>query len=126
MKAQLDSASRPSLSDQIHGAANQELVAMLLEGARKFTTQAAMAVLDRDQPGKERLVLRTSAIIEHLGIMLNHEEGGEVVDNLSRLYEWWLKEVLDASICDDADRLKRVASQMASMGEGWEQQRGVA
>lgn len=98
---------------------------MLLEGARGFTLQAATAMKEHDQPGKTHLVNRVAAIIEQLVVMLNFEEGGPVVENLAAIYEWWIKELMEASHANDPERLLRIAIQMGSMGEGWEQQ-GVA
>ena len=125
MATTLRSSSDQSLSDRITAAPAQELVAMLLEGARGFTTQAVSAIQRQDQEGKAHLVNRVGAIIEQLVVMLNFEEGGEVVGNLARVYEWWLQELLAASEANDAERLLHVARQMEGLGESW-QELGVA
>lgn len=119
MREELDSIATQDLSERITAAAPQELVAMLLDGASGFTDQAVAAIQQRDQPAKFRLVNRVSAIIEQLVTMLNYEEGGAVVDNLSRIYEWWLRELLDASAQDSAPRLQRISLQMGSLKESW-------
>ena len=120
MQTQLDSPTGPTLIEKITDAPPQELVAMLLEGARGFMTKAVVAIQQRDLPAKASLVNRVCAIIEQLVVMLNFEEGGEVVANLSRIYEWWLKELLDASGQDAVDRLQRISTQMGAMQESWQ------
>ena len=92
---------------------------MLLEGARGFTDQVVVAIQRRDAQEKGRLVNKVSAIIEHLATMLNYEEGGPIVDNLSRIYEWWLQELLDASAQNAAGRLQAIASQMENLQGSW-------
>ena len=121
MQTELENPTARTLTERIADAPPQELVALLLEGARGFTAKAMVAIQQRDLPAKARLVGRVSAIIEQLLVMLNFEEGGEVVSNLSRIYEWWLKELLDASCHDAVDRLQRICTQMGSMQESWQQ-----
>ena len=122
MQGQPDSTSNQSLSDRITAAPPQEVVAMLLGGAQGFIDQTVVAIQQRDLPAKTRLVNRVSAIIEQLVIMLNFEGGGEVVDNLSRIYEWWLTELFEASSQNATDRLRHIAVQMGNMQETWQSQ----
>jgi flagellar protein FliS len=98
------------LSQKINAANPEQLVAMLLEGARRFTDQAVAAIQRRDVSSKARLVNRVSAIIEELMVRLNHEEGGELVENLTRIYEWWLHELFDGSQFNQPERLQKVAA----------------
>jgi flagellar protein FliS len=119
MQVELESSASVGLEARIDAAAPQEVVAMLLEGASGFTDRVVLAIAQRDQPGKARMVNKVSAIIEHLVTMLNYEEGGALVDNLSRIYEFWLRELLDASAQDSAARLQRIAIQMGTLKESW-------
>ena len=109
------------LAQRINGASSEQLVAMLLEGAQRFLNQAIVALRSRDIPAKARLVNRVSAIIEELTVRLNHEEGGEVVENLTRIYEWWLKELFEASQKNQPERLEFIGHQMADMKATWDQ-----
>jgi flagellin-specific chaperone FliS len=53
-------------------------------------------------------------------LRLNHEEGGELVTNLTRLYEWWLNEVFAASQKNQPDRLEKISIQMGEVRAAWE------
>ncbi len=64
---------------------------------------------------------RVLAILQELTRRLNHEQGGELVDHLIRVYDWWGREVLDAGKQEDVDRLKVIASQMGEIRRSWEQ-----
>ena len=109
------------LSQKINAANPEQLVALLLEGAKRFTDQAVAAIQRRDLQGKARLVNRVSAIVEELMVRLNHEEGGEVVENLTRIYEWWLHELFSAGQAGQVERLQRISAQMESMRKSWEE-----
>jgi flagellar protein FliS len=109
------------LSQRINASNPEQLVAMLLEGARRFTDQAVGAIQRRDVSSKAKSVNRVSAIIEELMVRLNHEEGGELVENLTRIYEWWLHELFDGSQFNQAERLQRIAAQMETIQKTWEE-----
>lgn len=108
------------LVQKISGASQEQLAAMLLEGAQKFLSQAITAMGVRDIPAKARLVNRVSAIIEELTVQLNLDEGGELVTNLARLYDWWLNEIFQGSQNNQRDRLERVHKQMGEIKATWE------
>ena len=109
------------LVQRINGATAEQLVVMLLEGGQRFLGQAISAMANRDIPAKARLVNRVSAIIEELMVRLNHEEGGDLVVNLSRLYEWWLNELFEGSQNNQPDRLERIHRQMGEVRASWEE-----
>lgn len=98
----------------------EHMVVLLLEGGQRFLVKLEEA-LASDEPGlKEHYSRKVLAIIEELHRRLNHEQGGELVDNLIKLYEWWRREVLLAGAQGDAERLRRVHAQMGEVRQGWE------
>ena len=107
------------LIQRINGASPEQLVALLLEGAERFLAQTIQAMETRDMTLKARMVNRVSAIIEELLVRLNHEEGGEVVTNLTRIYDWWLHELFAATNANESRRLVRISNQMGGLKEAW-------
>lgn len=114
-------ATSQYLTQRINGATPEQLIVILLEGGQRFLGQAIAAMVQRDIPAKARLVNRVSAIIEELMVRLNHEEGGELVANLTRLYEWWLNELFEGSQNNQPERLERVHRQMGEIRLTWEE-----
>lgn len=114
-------ASDHYLTQRVMGASPEQLVALLLEGAQRFMAQATQSLARKDYAAKGKAINRVSAIIEELALRLDHEEGGELVDNLIRIYDWWAREILVASGALDAGRLERISRQMGEMREAWEQ-----
>ncbi len=109
------------LAQKVLGASPEGLVALLLEGGQRFLAQAAQAIQRKDVAERARLVGRVLAILDELMTRLNHEEGGEVVTNLVRLYDWWGFETVQASTANDASRIERVIRQMGDLRETWEE-----
>jgi flagellar protein FliS len=108
------------LLQRINSASPEQMCALLLEGAQRFVGQATLAMERRDIPGRARAVNKASAIIEELMVRLNHEEGGPVVENLIRIYEWWTFEMFEGSKGSDPARLNLIAQQMGELKETWE------
>ena len=114
-------ASDQYLTQRVMGASPEQLVALLLEGGQRFLAQAAHAISRKDYAAKGQALNRVSAIIEELALRLDHEGGGELVENLMRLYDWWGREIIDAGAQLEAPRLERVSRQMGEMRQSWEQ-----
>lgn len=109
------------LTQRVMGASPEQLVVLLLEGGQRFLLQATQAISKRDIATKAHAINRVTAIVEELAVGLNHEAGGELVDNLTRLYDWWAREVFEAGAAMDAARLDRVSRQMGDMKQSWDQ-----
>lgn len=114
-------ASDQYLTQRVIGASPEQLVALLLEGAQRFLAQAVQALGRKDYAVKGVALNRTSAIVEELTVRLDLEGGGELAENLMRLYDWWGREIVEASAHLDAARLERVSRQMGEMRQTWEQ-----
>ena len=108
------------LTQLVGGASPEKLMALLLEAGQRFLGQSIQAIRANDIEGRSRYVNRVSAIVEELTTRLNFEDGGEVVDNLVRLYDWWTFELMAASTENSVPRLERVSQQMGAMRESWE------
>ena len=113
------SAANHYLTQQINGASAERVMCLLLEGAQKFINQAVAAIRRRDIATRARMVNRTSAIVEELAIRLNYEDGGELVTNLTRIYDWWLKELFEGSQKNEPERLEAIERQIADMKSAW-------
>ena len=107
------------LIQEINGSSPEHVMFMLLEGAQRFLLQAVVAIKRRDITTRARMVNRVSAIVEELAVRLDHEGGGELVLNLTRIYDWWLKELFEASQKNQAERLEAVERQIADMKTAW-------
>lgn len=109
------------LVQRIQGASPEQLVAMLLEGGQRFLNLTLKAMKERDLPNQARYVNRVADIIVGLNERLNHEEGGELVENLIRIHDWWTNELFDGAMQNQPQRLQMISSQMGELRATWEE-----
>jgi len=96
------------------------MVVLLLEGGQHILVKLEEAVAAKDPRLKDHFVKKALAILGELRRRLNREQGGELVDNLLRLYDWWHREILLGRSNGDVNRLRRVRAQMDDMRQAWE------
>ena len=116
-----EKATSQYLAQRVQGASPEQLVAMLLEGGQRFINLAIKSMETHDLPSQARYVNRVADIILGLRERLNVEQGGELVENLMRLYDWWTDELFDAAMKGEPERLQRISRQMADLRGTWEE-----
>jgi len=109
------------LLQRIQGATPEQLCVLLLEGAQRFLLQAISATKNRNVADKARFVNRVSAIIEELTVQLNHDEENELVVNLTRIYEWWMNQLFEASRNNQHETMELLYTQIGSIKATWEE-----
>lgn len=114
-------ASDLYLTQRVTGASPEQLAVILLEGAQRFLTLAALAITRKDYPAKAHALNKALAIIEELVLGLDFKNGGELAQNLLGLYNWWGREIMDAGSKLEPARLERVSRQMADLRQTLEQ-----
>jgi flagellar protein FliS len=95
------------------------LVVALYEGAIDATRQAESALCAGDIPGRSRAINKAIAILTELLISLDHERGGEISQNLKRLYSYMQVQLLTAHARQLREPIREVTSLLATLLEGW-------
>src|SRR6185312_5160994 len=72
------------------------LVISLYEGAIKSAEQTRQCLKTGDIWGRSRSITKAVQILSELMISLDHEKGGEVSQNLKRLYSYMQSRLLEA------------------------------
>jgi len=109
------------LAQRVQVASPEQLVALLLEGGQKFLGLALTAMKNKDLPATARYVNRVSDIILELSLRLNHEDGGELVTNLTLIYEWWTNELFEGAQRNQPERLELMRRHMGELRGTWEE-----
>ncbi len=95
------------------------IVVMLYEGAIKFLKQA-VAELDAGRYiEKGKSINRAVDIIQELSFTLNMEAGGEIAENLRRLYTFMQDRLFQANIRKDAAMIRDTIRLLEELNEGW-------
>ena len=97
------------------------LVVLLYDGAGRFLRRAAAAVRAENLEASNAALQRAEAIIDELLATLDFERGGEIAASLRDLYLFCRRELNDARLERDADKIETVADLLGELREAWAQ-----
>jgi flagellar secretion chaperone FliS len=96
------------------------LVVMLYDGAIRFLSQSATAMRMGDRERSRDRMRRAEAIIDELLLSLDLSYG-ELPLRLRSIYLFCKRELHEANVSTEADRLDRVGRLLAELRESWDQ-----
>lgn len=96
------------------------LVLMLFDGAERFLLQAQRALVAGDMGRYCDSVARAHAVIAELSTSLDHNVGGEVAANLSRLYAFMLRHLTEGLIRRSATHIDEVLGPLREIRAGFD------
>jgi len=119
------------LQTSMDDASPHQLVAMLLDGALQRIAEARGAIERIEQAGdgfavgevatKGEAIGKAIAILDSLRVTLDHEKGGELAGNLSGLYDYMTRRLLEANATKDVKMLMEVADLVKEIQAAWSQ-----
>ncbi len=95
-------------NNQVVTASPEKLLIMLYDGAIRFVRQARLAIEEQRTADKAQAISKAIAIITEFDNTLDHEIGGEIAADLSRLYDFMVRELTAVNVRNDAERLAPV------------------
>jgi len=95
------------------------IVVMLYEGAIKFLKQAIRELEAGQYIEKGKSINRAVDIVQELSVTLNMEAGGEIAENLRRLYRFVQERLFQANVCKDADMIRQMIRILEELNDGW-------
>jgi flagellar secretion chaperone FliS len=101
-----------------------QLVLMLYDGALRFLGHAHDAlVAPEDSPRRIEIIntnlIKTQNILAELQASLNLEAGGEHAANLSRLYDYYMRRLLEANMKKKVEPVIEVENLVRQLRDGW-------
>ncbi len=97
-----------------------ETVLMLYGGAIRFLRQAIKELVEKRNMGeKAKLIEKAVNIIDYLQSCLDNDNGGEIADNLDRVYEYMLVQLTEANLEDDENKIEEVVKLLLPLTEAW-------
>ncbi len=109
-------------TNEAYGAASGDriqLILRLMEGAVDRIATARGHLRRNEVAAKGEAIGRAISLIDGLRTSLDRERGGELADNLERLYDYMMRRLVEANFCNDEARLDEVASLMDEIRSGW-------
>ena len=112
----------------IKTAGQGQLIVMLYDEAVKQLTKAVELLeqnAKKKDPGKieqiSKAIMKTEEILTELMVSLDFEQGGEISKNLFSLYTWFNRELLEANINKDINRMLTVRDMISDLRNAWSQ-----
>jgi flagellar protein FliS len=97
------------------------LITQMLDGALTRIAQGKGSMLRKDIKTKAELISKAITIIGSLEGCLDHDVGGELSQNLSKLYEYMCLTLTQANINNDTAKLDEVSKLLLTIKSGWVQ-----
>jgi flagellar protein FliS len=112
---------------RIKTASQGQLIIMLYDEAIK-NLDKGLNLLEANRAGKKdpgkieqigQTMMKTQEIITELMVSLDFEQGGEIAGNLFSLYTWFNREILEANIKQDKQRITVVRNMLNELRSAW-------
>jgi flagellar secretion chaperone FliS len=112
---------------KVKTASQGQLVMMLYNEAIKCLDRSlellALNTGEKKNPGNiekiSKSILKAQEIITELIVSLDFEQGGDIAKSLFSLYTWFNKELFEANIKHDTQRLTAVRNQLSELRSAW-------
>ena len=105
--------------NQIMSASSEQILLMLYDGAIRFTRRAISSLEENNLPDFRQGIAKSMAIITEFSNSLNHTIGGDIAENLDALYDFMIRELTQANIHKDADKLRVVEKLLMDLRATW-------
>lgn len=106
---------------QVETASQGALILMLFDGAIKFSKTALQGLINNNYEVSNENILRAQAIIQELISTLDREKGGELAQNLYRIYDYIYWRMINANIKKSSDILTEVLEKLIDLRQTWKE-----
>ncbi len=118
--AAMNQYKQVSVSSQVFEATPHRLIQMLMEGGLERLAQAQGAMARGQASVKGELISKAIGIVGGLREGLDMGKGGEVAQNLDRVYEYMITRMLEANKSNDPAPLVEVSGLLREVKSGWD------
>jgi flagellar protein FliS len=120
-------ASTTYKETKVTTASPGQLIVMLYDESVKQLGKAVELMTlnktDKKDPGRietiSKAILKAEEIITELMASLDFEQGGEIAKNLYSLYVWFNRELMEANISQDINRILTVKGMLSDLRSVW-------
>ena len=106
-------------TQQVMTSSPVKLVALLYEKAIVSLREAIQAIEAGQVEARWKANRRATEIITHLAGTLDHEAGGEISENLQRLYDFMLARLFEVDRNNDPQPAREVIGLLEPLHESW-------
>ena len=107
------------LEKELTLATPEKLILKLLDGSIGFVKSALFSLKKGDAVNKAKRLNKAVNVVDYLRSCLDFENGGEVSENLDRVYEYILLQLTDGNLKNDTDKIKEAVGLLSTIKDGW-------
>jgi flagellar protein FliS len=111
----IDAYQETAITTQSRG----RLIVMLYDGAIKFLKLAIQEIEAGNWAAKGQHLMRAQDILHELNAVLDMEGGGEIAQNLRRLYAFMIRRLFQANAKKDPQMIREVISLLEDLNQSW-------
>ncbi|MDI9818847.1 MULTISPECIES: flagellar export chaperone FliS [unclassified Legionella] len=108
------------LQTRVEAATPHELIHLLLQGARSQIATAQGNIQRNQTREKGEHIGKAISIIDGLRSSLDHENGGEIAENLDKLYDYIQRILLKANLSNDIELLTQANQLLSEVHQAWQ------
>lgn len=117
----INAYKKVGVESKVIGADPHQLISMLFQGALLAIANAKREMLHKEIAAKGKSISKAIAIIgEGLNASLDRRVGGELAQNLSSLYDYMVRRLVDANLKNDVTILDEVERLLTELMEAWD------
>lgn len=103
----------------VQTADQRQLIIMLYDGAIRFLKKSVIKIEAKDYEAAHNYLVRGRDVVSELLATLKPEKGGDLGENLKRLYVYVFGRIVEANMKKDPKIVAEVVQIMTTLREGW-------
>jgi len=103
----------------VNTADQRQLIMMLYDGAIRYMKKGVAKIEGNDYEAAHNYLVRSREIVAELLATLKPEKGGEVGDNLKKLYVYVFNKLVEANLLKDTAMVEEAIIIFTTLREGW-------
>ncbi|MDR2104232.1 MAG: flagellar export chaperone FliS [Deferribacteraceae bacterium] len=117
----MSAAYKNYLKQEIEGASQAKIVVLLYEAAIKFMRTAAKAMEEKNIENSHNNLVRAQNIIYELMSTLNTDAGGDIAEELLKLYDYMIWKLEEANTNKDVRAVQSVVKIITPLKDAWKE-----
>ncbi|MDU7391569.1 flagellar export chaperone FliS [Atlantibacter hermannii] len=114
--------ARIGVESAVMSASPHQLIVLLFDGAMSALVRARLFMQQGETVAKGEALSKAINIIDNgLKAGLDREQGGELVTNLSSLYDYMVRRLLQANLRNDSQAIEEVEGLLSNLADAWKQ-----
>ena len=114
--------ARVGVESAVMSASPHQLIVLLFDGAMSALVRARLFMEQGEIVAKGEALSKAINIIDNgLKAGLDNEQGGEIATNLSSLYDYMVRRLLQANLHNDSQAIEEVEGLLSDIADAWKQ-----